>query len=213
MTFKFALTALTLATSAMANASVVTINDPSYALSTYANPTPTTIETHVIGVYETRSDHGGGIHPEGLAYVNVTGSATGPVNLVLSSYEPTNWVLGGDGLSSVDSITINGYHSSRVSGFDASSVIDRTGLGNYISACARAWPNSTGGCDTPTLIAGVEGYYGAAVTSFSGAYRATSFSVALSAVPEPSAIALVGFGLLAAVFQVRRNGSKSISKT
>ncbi|MES2091636.1 MAG: hypothetical protein V4532_16920 [Pseudomonadota bacterium] len=50
MTLKFALTALTLAASAMANASVVTINDASYALSTYANPTPTTIETHVIGV-------------------------------------------------------------------------------------------------------------------------------------------------------------------
>ncbi|MES2091637.1 MAG: PEP-CTERM sorting domain-containing protein [Pseudomonadota bacterium] len=145
--------------------------------------------------------------------MNVTGSATGPVNLVLSSYEPTNWILGGDGLSFIDSITINGYHASRVSGFDASGVIDRTGLGHYISACAIAWPNSTGGCDTPTLIAGIESHYGEAVTSFSGAYRATSFSVALSAVPEPSAVCLLGFGLLGAMFQVRRNGSKAISKT
>ena len=76
------------------------------------NPAPQSPEIHVIGVYETRSDHSGGFHPVGFASVEVTGTASVPVSLVLSSYEPTVWELSGAGLSFVETVIVNGYHAS-----------------------------------------------------------------------------------------------------
>lgn len=205
----FSLTVLTFST--LANASTVTINDSAYNSSSYfVNQSSTTQETHVIGVYETRSDHSFGYHPEGIAYVTVTGSTSLPVNLVLSSYEPTNWVLAGDGLSFVDSILVNGYYLSRVTDFDGLSVLNRSGQGNYISACGYWWPSSSGGCDTPSLVNGVELNYGEQITTFSGAYRATSFSVALTPVPEPDTALLMSFGLGTLFLLVRRRTTKAI---
>lgn len=189
-------------------ASSVIINDAAYSSSYYfGNQAPTTQETHVIGVYETRSDHSFGYHPEGTAFVSVTGSASQPVNLVLSSYEPTNWVMEGDGLGFVGSVLINGYSLSRVTGFDLASVVNRSGVGNYFSACG--YGNDSGGCNTPALINGVEQFYGEQITTFSGTYRATSFSIALSPVPEPDTGLLMCFGLAATFLQVLRKTAKA----
>jgi len=96
---------------AHANNSVVTVNDPAissgYQPSYYVSTMDTLQETHIIGTYESRSDHSGGYHPTGNAYVHVSGSASTPVNLVLSSYEPTEWFLDGAGLSFVQSVLVS----------------------------------------------------------------------------------------------------------
>lgn len=195
------------ALSAAAQATSVTFTDPidySPGVTTYQNPTPSAIETHVIGVYETDSSHSFGYHPTGTGRIEIKGDVTYPINLVLSSYEPTNWVLSGDGLGSVASVLVNGYHDSFVTGVDASKVINRTGLGQYLAACAYRWPGDSGGCNTLGLIAGVEAYYGAAVTSFTGIYNGKGFAVSASAVPEASPLAYLMLGLPAAAWVARR---------
>lgn len=195
------------ALSAAAQATSVTFTDPieySSGVTNYKNPTPSAIETHVIGVYETDSSHSFGYHPTGMGRIEIKGDITYPINLVLSSYEPTNWVLFGEGLGSVASVLVNGYHDSFVTGVDASKVINRTGLGQYLAACAFRWPGDSGGCNTPGLIAGVEAHYGAAVTSFTGIYHGKGFVVSASAVPEASSLAYLMLGLPAAAWVARR---------
>jgi hypothetical protein len=178
------------ASAAYANQSVVTINDPAissgYGASYYASTASTSPETHIIGVYETRSDHSFA----GTAYVHVTGSASVPVNLVLSSYEPTHWILDGAGLSFVQSVLVNSYYVSTASGIDSTRVLNQN-LGAY----AYAWPGASGGSNTPALVAAVETQYGSPISTFSGVYRATDFSVALAPVPEPSAAVMLLCGL------------------
>lgn len=195
------------ALSTLAQATTVTVTDRgeySYPVTKYTNPTPGTIETHVIGVYETDSSHFGGYHPTGLGRVEIKGNVTHPINLVLSSYEPTNWVLFGEGLSSIASVLVNGYHDSFVSGIDASKVIDRSGSGQYLSACGYAWPDNSGGCNTAGLLAGVSAQYGAPVTSFTGIYHGKGFVVSAPAVPEASSLAYLLLGLPAVAWVTRR---------
>jgi hypothetical protein len=169
----------------------VTINDPAissgYQPSYYINTAGSSPEIDVIGVYETRSDHSFGYHPTGTAHVHITGAASVPVNLVLSSYEPTQWILDGAGLSFVQSVLISSYNASTVIGVD-SSKIQMKNLGAY----AYAWPSSSGS----SMVSAVQALYGAKITTFSGVYRATDFSVELvSAVPEPSPAMLLFCGL------------------
>lgn len=183
-----------LTSTANANQSVVTINDPAissgYQPSYYASTANSFPETHIIGVYETRSDSSFGYHPAGTAYVQVTGSASVPVNLVLSSYEPTNWILDGAGLSFVQSVLLNSYYTSTVSGISASLVLNQN-LGAY----GYAWPSASGGSNTPALVSAVEGIYSSKISTFSGVYRATDFTVALAPIPEPSSAVMLLCGL------------------
>lgn len=205
---KIALVAIimSVSTTVNANSSAVVINDLSSGYQTYAynNPAIQNVETHIIGVYETRSDSSFGYHPEGTAFVHVSGSASTPVNLVLSSYEPTKWVLDGEGLSFISSVLINGYNLSRVVGVDSSIIINRTGSTGYISACGYVWPSDNQGCDTLALVNGVESIYDTKVSTFTGDYRATNFSLTLSPVPEVSSIYMLSLGLLSFVFYRRR---------
>lgn len=183
----------------VAQAATITINDPatsSGSVSSYNNPSPTLPQLLVIGVYETRSDHSFNYHPQGTASVNILNQGTAPLTLVLSSYEPTLWNLNVAAGVSINEVILNGYHSQQVSGASGITVTDRSGLGNYFSACAYAWPSSTGGCDTPGLISGVEAYTGLTLTAFSGIYRATDFTVTTSPVPVPPAILLFASGLV-----------------
>lgn len=197
---------LGISSAASANNSVVTINNvPSSYSGYYINPEIQTAETHVIGVYETRGDHSFNYHPEGTAFVHVSGSASTPVNLVLSSYEPTKWVLDGEGLSFLSSVLVNGYHASRVVGVDSSLIINKTGLGNYISACSYGWPSTTGGCDTKALVNGVESLYETKITTFTSAYRASDFSLLLSPVPEATQLSMLSLGIFAITLYRRRH--------
>ncbi|MCB1955000.1 MAG: PEP-CTERM sorting domain-containing protein [Rhodocyclaceae bacterium] len=184
---------------AYANNSTVTVDvieGGGYTASYFENSAQTTPEIHVIGVYEAYTSSSPRNHATGTAFIDVAGTSNIPVDLVLSSYEPTQWILLGEGVQYIHSVLINGYYSGNVSGIDSSHVIDRTGVGNYFSACAYAWPGNSGGCDTPGLISAVEGYFGTPISTFSGAYGATEFTVTLAPVPEPSSIALFSLGMV-----------------
>ena len=52
-------------------------------------------EVHVIGNYESNSQHSFNYHPTGYTdlFLSVTGNSSRPLILVLSSYEPVQWML------------------------------------------------------------------------------------------------------------------------
>lgn len=178
-----------------ANNSTVTVDEiegGGYAASYYSNTAQTSPEIHLIGVYEPNSNAS-----TGTAVVNVVGSSDVPVNLVLSAYAPTQWVLQGTGVQYINSVLINGYYPGSVSGIDSGLVIDKSGADKWLGSYAYAWPATSGGSDTQALVAQVEQTFGAPISTFAGAYGATSFTVSLAAVPEPSRWALMALGLMA----------------
>jgi len=117
--------------------------------------------------------------------------------LVLSSYEPTEWILDGAGLSFIQSVIVNSFYASTstANGIDSAKVQIKN-LGSY----GYAWPSSSVDSNTPALVSAVEAFYGEPIATFSGAYRATDFSVALSPVPEPGTAPLLLLGLAGSIF-------------
>jgi len=152
------------------------VHDCAYEESKYVASDSGVSEIHIFGVYETRNDHGFDYHPQGTADVAIERQGK-PLVLVLSAYEPTKWRLHIDVGVIIEKIILNGYHKQELENADDIVIIDRSGEGNYISSCARKWPSSTGGCDTPRLISGVEALIGTKISSFSGCYRATKFTL------------------------------------
>ena len=138
------------------------------ALSSYDSGVGTSPELHIVGVYEP--------NPRGTSItVNVDRAA--PVKLVLSSYEPTTWIVNPAAGTTITDIVVNGYNSSTVSGGGGATVTHRTGGGTYWSACAYGWPSTTGGCDTPGLVAAAETWAGVATRSFVGCYAGSAFDI------------------------------------
>ena len=82
-----------------------------------------TPEVHVIGVYETNSNHSFNNHPTGFADVSVKYSQSGPMQpiaLAPSSYEPNQWRSKIDPGAIIDKIVLNGYYAQSVTGAAAS---------------------------------------------------------------------------------------------
>lgn len=65
----------------------------------------------ILRIYESRSDHSAGYHPMGDVKVFIEANAE---TLVLSSYEPTRWSVGGPGEKSLRRIIVTGYHEQEV---------------------------------------------------------------------------------------------------
>lgn len=148
-----------------------------YSVSSYkaAAPVVDAPEVHILGVYETRSDHSAGSHPRGSSTVHV--SRPGRHVIVLSSYEPTDFVLTADAGAVVERVILNGYQHHTVKAPAGTKIVDRSGESAYLSACAYAWPSDDQGCNTQALVDGVEKLTGAAITTFTGVYRASKFVV------------------------------------
>ena len=124
-------------------------------------------ETHVIGIYESRSDHGGGYHPMGETDVVVAASSA-PIILVLSSYEPTQWNLSGD-IESIQEVIVTGYHAQIVTGVDPQRIDLHTyyDTGDYLFGEFRYRFDD----EADAYLAEVEAYSGAPVASAQGDYR------------------------------------------
>ncbi len=158
-----------------------------YRVATYTKPDPRGPELIVLGIYESRSDHGYGYHPTGEATVQVR--RTSPHVLVLSSYEPTRWTLDIAPGAKLEGVILNGYHAQTLASVPAGlRVVDRSGVGNYLSACAYKWPDDNQGCNTAGLMEGLKLEAQREVTDFAGCYRANRFTVedaAGSCNPQP----------------------------
>jgi len=197
--------------SSPASAATLRINDPAtssgYAVTSYTSSQIEYPDISIIGVYETRSDHSAGNHPQGTANVHVRYNDARPMIplvLLLSSYEPTRWILDRQPEANISTIILNGVHPQEVVNNGGVPVVNKSGAGNYIAACAYAWPSSSGGCDTPGLVDGVQDLVGTPISSFAGVYRATDFTVTGVPVPEPTSIVLSAFAFGSIFIRTRR---------
>jgi hypothetical protein len=100
------------------------------------------------------------------------------MSLVLSSYQSTQWRLLPEPGVQIEQVILNGaIRSSLIDPQLNVEVINRTGEGNNLTACAYDWPRDELGCDTPTLIAQAEMLTGLTITSFQGCYSGGQFSI------------------------------------
>lgn len=135
-------------------------------------------QLHLIGVYEARSDHRGGIHPTGTVDVKIE-RQNQPMILALSSYEPVQWnVTLGPGVN-LEKIIINGYHDQKVSGVSGIPIEEFSyeGTGNYFGKFAYKWDKFSPNSDTSSLVTELEKFTNTYLTSFQGCYRGTSFTI------------------------------------
>ncbi|MDC3956683.1 hypothetical protein [Polyangium jinanense] len=140
------------------------------------NPPPVCgSELHLIGIYESHGNHGGGVHPPGAASVHVERQSSSI--LVLSSYEPVHWtVTAAEGVT-LEKVILNGYHDQTADVPAGVAVEIHDGPDGSLGAYGYAWPHAEGGSDTQTLVAAVENLTGRALTSFHGCYQATHFTL------------------------------------
>jgi hypothetical protein len=140
-----------------------------YPLST-AYFAATEPELHLIGVYEP---------DRAVGTIDVAVDRPGSeVVLVLSSYEPVDWVLSVTPTTNLKEVVLNGYNTHTVAGMPKGTVLTRRdGIGLYWDACGYELPSSGGGCDTEDIVAGAEAYTGLPLNSFTGCYVASSFSL------------------------------------
>ena len=112
--------------------------------------------------------------------VTVTvGSQQAPLALVLSSYEPVNWVVQSGG-ARITHILISGSAESKVNGVTGADVMRIGSAYAYAEgdAAGRSGRNHGG---TGALNASVMRYLGRGIDRFQGAYKGSSFSVGTQA--------------------------------
>jgi hypothetical protein len=125
------------------------------------------VETHVVAVYETHSNHSGGNHPPGAAQVTI--ERQGKHNLVLSSYEPVNWRVTLAPGASVETVLLIGYHEQT---------IDLPGVPVWrAQGCGYSYPYNGGGCETDDLFGVIKDRLGVSPRTFHGCYQASSWTL------------------------------------
>jgi hypothetical protein len=159
---------------------------------------PANSDVVALGVYETRSDHSGGYHPEGAA--RVSDDRRSPHTLLLSSYEPTAWTVAVAPGSGLQRIIVAGYHAQRVIA-PLGIRIDNFGANRSQGfACTYAIPSNGGGCDPATMHRFATNIGLSPISEFAGCYRATTFKVSDCAAPTSE------WKPLAAVFNRETSG-------
>ena len=126
-------------------------------------------ELHVVGQYTAAENQIGDVQVTRLAH---------PMVIVLSSYDSTQWRVRLDPGVRVNQIILNGYEPSNLVDPPVGvEVVNRTGVGQYFSACAYTWPADDQGCDTPALVQGAEQATGLQLTTFQGCYSGAGFII------------------------------------
>lgn len=140
-----------------------------YPLSTAYGKT-TEPELHIVGVYEP---------DRAVGTIDVSVDRPGSdVHLVLSSYEPVEWLLSVDPSTNLVEVILNGYNAHTVVGLPGGTTLTRRdGIGLYWDACGYELPSSGGGCDTEVIVAAAEAYTGVPLNSFTGCYVASTFEL------------------------------------
>ena len=131
---------------------------------------PANAKTTVIGVYEGASPSpgsGSGSPPRGTGQVriNVQPGAT-PLVLVLSSYEPVNWIVNSNGRK-ISAILMSSYHESKVTGAQNVQVL-KMGSRHAYKLDSREYE---------LLKQDISRYVPNPVQSFQGSYKGQDFSV------------------------------------
>lgn len=138
-------------------------------------PKPACAELHIVGIYESMSNHGAA--PFGKTKIRF--ARPGNNILFLSSYEPTHWTVELAPGAALAGIVLSGYNDQAATVPMGVPVEVRTyeGRSNYLGAYGYAWPFSSGGSDTPLLVQKAEDLTMRRLTSFHGCYRLTDVEV------------------------------------
>jgi len=131
-------------------------------------------EIHVFGAYETVAQRGFREHTRGDVTVRI--HRTAPQILVLSAYEPARYRIETAPGAHLRAVIVNGYYAHKVSAPPGVRIIDLSGEGRYLAASGNPGTGSGLADGAAGLVASVEGYLGARVTSYHGCYRATSIT-------------------------------------
>lgn len=129
---------------------------------------PANADVRAVGVYEAADgSHGAGkARKPGSVRVFVSRSKR-PIVLVLSSYEPVNWVLQLQDGAKVSNILLSSYHGSQAFGAN----------GARIDSIGTQYAYKRGSSEFDALDAQVERLTSKRIGSFQGAYSGTSFSL------------------------------------
>lgn len=129
---------------------------------------PADADVRAVGVYEAADgSHGvGKARKAGSVRVFVSRSKR-PIVLVLSSYEPVNWIVQLHDGAKVSNILLSSYHGSQAFG----------AVGARIESIGTQHAYKRGSSDFEALDAQVERFTGKRIGSFQGAYSGTSFSL------------------------------------
>lgn len=142
-------------------------NEGQGPLTSFADPMPQPEELHIVGVYQATGNA-----------ITVTINRTNiPLTVVLSSYEPVKFTLVLAPGVLLEHVILNGYNPHTLEGEGTAMVTDLSDNFDYLAACAYVWPESDGGCDTPTLVSGAEALTGLDLTTFVGCYEGISFTL------------------------------------
>jgi len=96
------------------------------------------------------------------------------VVLVLSAYKAITWALTVDAGVNLQQVIVNGYSDQTVTGLPGgATLLDKNGTGNYWVASARAWPSAS----ATTLVTAAQTQTGLALTTFTGTYESTSYTL------------------------------------
>lgn len=123
-----------------------------------------------VGVYEAANGvHGVGIQRQaGSIQVRVRRSSV-PTILVLSAYEPVNWVLTVEPGANLQAVLVGGYHPGQVFGAGNARIVQ---LG-------RTYAYKRGGSEYSALDAEVQRWTGKPIGAFQGRYDGASFVTGL----------------------------------
>jgi hypothetical protein len=142
-------------------------NEGQGPLTSFTAPMPQPEELHIVGVYQATNNA-----------ITVTINRTNiPLTVVLSSYEPVKFTLVLAPGVLLEHVILNGYNPHTLEGEGTAMVTDLSDNFDYLAACAYVWPESDGGCDTPTLVSGAEALTGLDLTTFVGCYEGISFTL------------------------------------
>ena len=238
--YKLASATIALVLTSNAQASPISITSGETANSSYLSENQTNTPLFAIGIYEPNNEHGWQYIDGEWIYFQERGTATvfideqydANLTLALGSYEPTDWMLEGPGVSNVSNIILHGYHDHTVNGFEFGSVIQEftyEGTGSYFGFTFY-WPQADDVCLEPfsvppqqysanseicrayETIENIESLAGTAVTAFVGAYSATEFYISqptLAAVPIPATMWLFASGFIGMFGFARSQYSKA----
>jgi hypothetical protein len=134
-------------------------NDPGGPLSARCGAP----EVHVIGVYETSSNH----NTVGTAEIKF--DRPGDHILVLSAYEATRWQVRPGPRTTIRAVQLIGYEDQTV---ELPNVPVMRSQG-----CGYSWPYNGQGCDTNALLAAVKAHTSKDITTFHGCYQASLWTV------------------------------------
>ncbi len=162
-------------------------SDAPFSVGNGTLPPPVTLkDTQVVGVYEgtypAGVTHSFNSHPEGTVNVTVGQSYNGkPAHLVLTSYEPVNWVISNPSGTPIEKVLVLSYHDSRVTGLPANVPVEKKSLtsgGNFAWGCAYANYETNGGCSFNQLKNWLV-TQGLDIESFVGSYTGNMFNVTI----------------------------------